>query len=94
MPSSTIGALIGYSALLGRVEGLSGPPTLPVSLCTTSSIQGLLLVKPLYIAPFPTLEALLWFQNSLVRFTIQYLGVPNHPLIIGPLGLLLTPEGN
>ncbi len=44
----------------------------------------------LYIAPFPTLEALLWFQYSLVGFVVEDLGPLDHSLLVYPPSLLLA----
>jgi hypothetical protein len=57
--STTIGVPAGHLAPLGRVEGLPGPPALPVRPYTAPAIEGLLSAVPLYMAPFLVLEVLL-----------------------------------
>jgi hypothetical protein len=57
--STIIGVLVGYLAPLGKVEGFPSPPTLPIHPYTVPTIYSLLLVVPLYIAPFLVLKVLL-----------------------------------
>ena len=75
---------------MGRALDFPSLATLPVGLRPAPSTQGLLCVVSLDVAPFPALVALFRFQGIPIRLAVQYLGIPDDPLIAGPTGLLLA----